>query len=168
MPALPFHGAVAGTLFALTAASAQQPGTRGAPPDLCALLTQAEAEAILGKPLASPEKQPGGDCWYPERANSGGGEIMLHVLPVRFDSEEEFHAFLVKEVEDTDARIKKALEKTGATVRETAVEPVPETGAPAYYADPGLFVLRGGQVLAIFAGKPQAVAVAAKALPRFK
>ena len=34
-------------------------------------------------------------------------------------------------------------------------------------AEPSLFVLKGGQVLAIFADRPQAVQVAAKALPRF-
>lgn len=165
MRALPYCGAVVGLSFALGTGSAQQPGGRA---DLCALLTETEAEAILDKPLAPPEPQPGGDCWYPERPGSGGGEIMLHVLPERFDSEQAFHAFIVKEVKDLDAQMKKSLEKTGATIQETAVEPVPEAGAPAYYADPSLFVLQGGRVLAIVAGKPQAVAVAAKALPRFK
>ncbi len=138
--------------------------------DLCALLTEAEAEAILGKPLAAPEPQPGGDCWYPEQAGAGGGgEIILHVLPVQFDSKEKFHAFLVKEQKDADDRLKKRMARTGATITETTVEPVPEVGEPAYYADPSLFVLKGGKVLAIFAAdRAQAVQVAAKALPRFK
>lgn len=137
--------------------------------DLCALLTEAEAEAILGKPLAAPEAQPGGDCWYPEQAGAGGGgEIILHVLPVRFDSKEKFHAFLVKETEQLNARLKKAMAGTGAEVTETTVEPAPEVAEPAYYVDPSLFVLKGEKVLAIFADRAQAVQVAAKALPRFK
>jgi len=137
--------------------------------DLCALLTEAEAEAIVGKPLAAPEPQPNGDCWYPERAGAGGGgEIMLHVFPERFGSEKEFHAFLVKEVKAADESAKKAMEGTGVTIKETAVEPVPEVKAPAYYADPTLFVLlKGGQMFGIVASRPHAVAVAAKALPRF-
>ena len=135
--------------------------------DLCALLTEAEAEAIVGKPLAAPEPQPNGDCWYSERAGGGGGDIMLHVFPHRFGSEEEFHAFLVKEVKAMDASMKKAMEKIGAPFEETALEPVPEVKAPAYYADPSLFVLKGGRMLGIAASRPHAVAAAAKALPRF-
>jgi hypothetical protein len=137
--------------------------------DLCALLTEAEAETIVGKPLAAPERQPGGDCWYPERGGGGGGgEIMLHVFPYRFDSKEKFHAFLVKEQKAADDGMRKAVEKAGGTFKETAVEPVPEIEAPAYYADPTLFVLKGGKVLAIAAARPHAVAAAAKALPRFR
>lgn len=90
------------------------------------------------------------------------------MLPVRFDSKEAFHAFLVKEHKAVDDKLKRAMEKSGATVQETVVEPAPEVGAPAYYADPSLFVLKDAMVLAIFAERPQAVAVAAKALRRFK
>jgi hypothetical protein len=137
--------------------------------DLCALLTESEAEAITGKALAAPEAHPGGDCWYPEQAGAGGGgEIMLHVLPVQFDSKEKFHAFLVEENENANESLKKAMARTGATIKETTVEPVPEVGETAYYIDPSLFVLKGGKVLSIFASRPQAVQVAAKALPRFK
>jgi len=137
--------------------------------DLCALLTEAEAEAIVGKPLAAPERQGNGDCWYPERAGAqGGGEIMLHLYPYPCDSKEKFHAFLVQEVKVVDDNMKEAMEGTGATVKETAVEPVTEIEHPAYYADPTLFVLKGGKILAILAPRPQAVAVAAKALPRFR
>jgi hypothetical protein len=57
---------------------------------------------------------------------------------------------------------------TGATITETVVEPVPEVGESAYYVDPTLLVLKGGKVLQIFASRPQAVQVAAKALPQFK
>ena len=147
-------------------ATAQHPAAQA---DLCALLTEAEAEEIVDKPLAAPERRPNGDCWYPERAGAGGGgEIILHVFPHRFDSKEEFHAFLIEESRAADEGMKKAMEKIGATFEETVVEPVPEVKAPAYYADPTLFVLEGGKVLAIAASRPQAVAVAAKALPRFR
>jgi hypothetical protein len=156
-----------GIVLAGTIASA--PEALHAQADLCSLLTEAEAEVILGRPLAAPEPQPGGDCWYPEKAGAGaGGEIILHVLPVRFDSKEKFHAFLVEETEDANARLKKAMARTGATVVETTVEPVPEVSEPAYYSDPSLFVLKEGKVLAIFADRPRAVQVAEKALPRFK
>lgn len=180
MTALLLHGVAIGSVLALacgdsgakSAASGtdaslpSKPAVASQPADLCTLLTEAEAETILGKPLAAPEKQSSGDCWYPEEPGSGG-EIILHVLPVRFKSKEAFHAFIVKEVRETDAKLKEAMEKAGASIKETVVEPVPEVGAPAYYADPSLFVLQGDQVLAIFAEQPQAVAVAAKALPRF-
>jgi hypothetical protein len=56
----------------------------------------------------------------------------------------------------------------GAAPKETAVEPVPEVGSPAYYVDPTLVVFKEGRVLSILAAdRKQAVAVAAKALPRF-
>ena len=103
MSALPLH-AVAGLLLALTFEDAAQG-------DLCALLTEAEAEAIAGKALAAPERQAGGDCWYPERAGEGGGgEIMLHLFPYKFDSKEKFHAFLVTETKAADESMKKAME----------------------------------------------------------
>ncbi len=159
-------GIAAGLMIALVGRDVDKDSA--AQGDLCALLTEAEAEAILGKPLAAPESKPGGDCWYPEKAGGiGGGEIMLHLLPVQFDSKEKFHEFLVKEHKDADEKLKKQMEGTGATIKPTTVEPVPEVGEPAYYADPSLFVLKGGKVLAIFASRPQAVQVAAKALPRF-
>jgi hypothetical protein len=176
MTAFVLHGIAAGLVIVLACGdspkdsatgTARPPARPAAQADLCALLTEAEAEAILGRPLAAPERQPGGDCWYPEQAGSGGGEIMLHVLPVRFESKETFHAFLVKETKAADASLKKAMQGTGATIKETVVEPVQEVEGPAYYAEPSLFVLKGGQVLAIFADRPQAVQVAAKALPRF-
>jgi hypothetical protein len=166
MTALLFHGIAAGLVIGMIRGDSSKTSAQA---DLCALLTEAEAEAIVGKPLAAPERQRGGDCWYPEQAGAGGGgEIILHVLLERFDSKEKFHAFLLKEVKAADESMKKAMEGTGATIKETVVEPVPEVAAPAYYADPTLFVLKGGKVLAIAASRPQAVAVAAKALPRFQ
>jgi hypothetical protein len=162
------HGIAAGLVVALTWGDSL--AQRAAPQaDLCALLTEAEAEAIVGKPLAAPERQRGGDCWYPEKAGAGGGgEIMLHVFPYRFDSKEKFHAFLLKEQKAADESMKKAVEEAGGTFKETVVEPVPEVEVPAYYADPTLFVLKGGKILGIVAPRPQAVAVAAKAVPRLE
>jgi hypothetical protein len=164
---------VAGLAFAVICGSTQEDSVSASSGTwqggLCALLTEAEAEAIVGKPLAAPEPQPGGDCWYPESAGAGGGgEIMLHVFPYQFDTKEKFHAFLVTEVKAADEGMKEAVEKAGGTFKATAVEPAPEVGAPAYYADPTLFVLKGGKVLAIAAPRPHAVAAAAKALPRFR
>lgn len=168
MTTLLLHGIAAGLVVALAGEdSLTHPAAAQA--DLCALLTEAEAEAIVGKPLAAPERQPSGDCWYPEQAGAGGGgEIMLHLYPYPFDSKEKFHAFLVTEVKAADKNMKEAVEGAGGTFKETVVEPVPEVKLPAYYADPTLFVLTGGKVLGIVAPRPQAVAVAAKAVPRMK
>jgi hypothetical protein len=166
MTALLFHNIVAGLVLAWAGADPGTP-TIAPGPDVCALLTEAEAEEILGKQLPAPQPQSTGDCWYTTEPGSMG-EIILSVLPVQFKSKDAFHAFLLKETNETNARIKKAMEKSGVTVKETVVEPVPEVGAPAYYAEPGLFVLIGTQVLGIYATREQAVAVAAKAVPRFR
>jgi hypothetical protein len=168
MITLRLHGIVGGLVVALMCGDSLGHAAAAAQADLCALLTEAEAEAIVGKPLAAPEPQAGGDCWYPEQARSGGGEIMLHVYPYRFASEEKFHAFLVMEVKAADENMKEAVTAAGGTFKETVVEPVSELKDPAYYADPTLFVLKGGKVLGIVAPRPHAVAVAAKALPRLK
>lgn len=177
MTTMLLYGVAAGFAFALAcgdsgrdvAATPSQPAARRparAPIDLCALLTQAEAEAILGKPIAAPNKGPGSTCTY--AAQNGSGEIMLHVLPMEFGSNREFHAFLVKDTEAMNARLKKSFQNTGATPKETTVDPVPEVGSPAYYVDPTLVVFKDGPVLSILAAdRRQAVAVAAKTLPRF-
>jgi hypothetical protein len=145
------------------------PGSAAAQKSLCALLTEAEAEAILGKPLAAPQPQGSGDCWYSEQPGQGGGDIMLHVYPYRFDSPEKFHDFLVQETKAADENMRQAVEKAGGKFTPTAVQPVEGLGAPGYWADPQLFVLnKKGKVLAIVAPREQAVAVAAKALPRLE
>ena len=77
-------------------------------------------------------------------------------------------ADLLQEVKAADEGMKEAVEGAGGTFKPTVVEPVPEVKAPAYYADPTLFVLKGGKVLAIVASCPQAAAVAAKAVPRLE
>ena len=171
------HGMAAGLAVALACGDSEKDDAAAQPPqssakqparaliDPCALLTQAEAEAILGKPIAAPEGSSS-QCTY--AAQSGSGDIMLHVLPMQFRSKEEFHAFLVKDTEAMNARLKESFKDTGAAPKETAVEPVPEVGGSAYYVDPTLVVFKEGRVLGILAAdRKQAVAVAAKALPRF-
>jgi hypothetical protein len=132
----------------------------------CDLLTQAEAEAILGQPTAAPTTGGSGECHYATK--DGMVDLIVYLMPLQFRSKEEFHAFVVKDTERMNARIRKSMEKTGATVKETTVDPVPEVEAPAYYVDPSLLVLtKTGRVLNVVAdGRAQAVAVAAKALGR--
>jgi hypothetical protein len=134
----------------------------------CDLVTQAEAEAILGQPTAAPTPGGSGECHYATK--DGMTDIIVYLMPLAFRSKEEFHAFVVKDTEEMNARIKKSMEKTGVTVKETTVEPVPEVEAPAYYVDPSLVVLtKTGRVLNVTAdGRAQAVAVAAKALGRVR
>jgi hypothetical protein len=135
-------------------------------PDSCALLTQAEAEAILGGPIEPPTAGGSGECHYATK--DGSDEILVYVMPLGFESKEEFHAFLVKDTKATNERIKKNLQGTGATVKETTVDPVPGIGDAAYFADPSLVVLKGGRVLNIIAAdRKQAEAVAGKAVARF-
>ncbi|HEY7612349.1 MAG TPA: hypothetical protein VH764_05110 [Gemmatimonadales bacterium] len=146
-------------------ATAQESARRPppAPVDACGLLTQEEATAILGTPSSAPEQGPSNSCTF--AAQSGRGDIMLAMLPLSFGSKEEFHAFVVKDTEEMNARIKKDL---GDAVKPTAVEPVPGVGEAAYYVSPTLVVLKNGRVLSIAAAdRPQAVAVAAKAAARF-
>jgi hypothetical protein len=180
MPTLLLHAMAAGLLVTFAsddartdAADTRQPDVRPgahpalAPPDACALLTQVEAEAILGQPIDPPVKGGSGECHY--AARSGSAEILVYVMPLAFKSKEEFHAFLVKDTEAMNARVKKDLKSTGATVKETTVDPVPEVGEPAYFVDPSLVVLKHSRVLNIIAAdRRQAVAVAAKVLPRFE
>jgi hypothetical protein len=146
-------------------ATAQESSRRPppAPVDVCGLLTQEEATAILGTPSAAPEKGPSSSCTF--AAQSGRGDIMLQMLPLGFGSKEEFHDFVVKDTERMNARIKKGL---GDAVKPTTVDPVPDVGEAAYYVDPTLVILKSGRVLSIAAAdRKQAVAVAAKAEPRF-
>jgi hypothetical protein len=172
MTTLLLHGLSAAVAVALAQAIRWTEVAPSAQADLCALLTEAEAEAIVGRPLAPPEAKRGGDCWYPVKAGDiGGGEIMLTVLPRQFGSKEKFHAFLVEENDRANANIKKALERAGggANVKESSVEPVSGLTEPAYFVEPSLFVLKGGKVLGIFApDQAKATQVAEKAVPRFK
>ena len=138
-----------------------------APPDACALLTKAEAEAILGKSIPSPSKGGSGECHYGDPGEAD--EIVVYPMMLAFKSNEEFHAFVVQDTKEMNERTQKGLKGTGATVKETAVEPVPRVGDAAYYVEPSLLVLRKGRVLSITAAdKNQAVTVAGKVVPRLQ
>ena len=150
-------------LHAAALLSTQSPGAGP-----CDLLTQAEAEAILGVALAAPAAGGSGECHYATK--DGRTDVIVYLMPLEFGSKEEFHAFVVEDTERMNARVKKSMQKTGITVQETAVEPVPELAAPAYFVDPSLLILtKSGQVLNVTGnGRTQSVTIAAKALGRTK
>jgi hypothetical protein len=135
---------------------ADQAATPPAPPpaqpaSMCALLTQAEAEAILGKSPAAPEPQANGSCSY------SAGDIMIATLPRSFGSAGEFTEFAQSEVKRTNERAGQAL---------MAYEPV-AMGDAAFYDSFSLHILKGAKVLTIVADKAKALLIAEKALPRF-
>jgi hypothetical protein len=179
MATLLIHSVAAGLMLALGCGDSKGTGATSdraqAPPanpatrtvttaDLCSLLTEEEAEAILAKKLEPPQRQKGGDCWYLREGGNDFGdvELILSVLPTHLRSASDFDKFIAEQVKDLNENMRKA----GGT--ESTPEKVREVGAPAYYIDPSLFVFNGGRVLAIAAERPKAVAIAAKALPRFK
>ncbi len=142
------------------------PVLAAAPPDYCILLTEAEAEAIVGKPLNAPQRQANGDCWYMKEGGDDFGdvELMLTVQPMQIRSKSEFTDMVMEQTEKMNAAMKKA------GMKEGGFEPQPAQGVgdAAYYLDPSLLVLVGGRVLNIVAPRSQAVLVAAKALGRLK
>ena len=154
------HAMTSWLLFAPARASS-------APPDACALLTKAEAEAIVGKSIPEPSKGGSGECHYGDPGDAV--EIVVYPMMLAFKSNEEFHAFVVQDTKEMNERTKKSLKGTGATVKDIAVEPVPGVGDAAYYVEPSLLVLRKGRVLSITAAdKNQAVTVAGKVVPRLQ
>ena len=118
---------------------------------MCALLTQAEAEAILGKGPAAPEPQSNGSCSY------SSGEIMIATLPREFGSTSEFINFAQSEVKRTNERAKMAMMSYEAV----------HLGDAAFYDGFSVHILRGRRVLTIVADKSRALAIAEKALPRW-
>jgi hypothetical protein len=159
--------ATPGLVLALACAAALQVGAQGPPAkpvDACALLTEEEAGVILGTAVEAPQQRSSSTCSYATQSGMGG-DIMINKLPLTFASKEEFHAYLVKDTEKANARIKQQL---GDAFKPMTVDPAPEVGQPAYYVDPQLVILKDGRVLGIVAAdRKQAVAVAAKAVPRF-
>ena len=154
-----------GTALVLTVVAgkvsvAQSPKGSGAPAvDLCSLLTQKEAEDILGRKLQPPEKH-GLACWY--SAERGAPDVILSFIAVRPRSRAEFDAFIEKEVSNLNQK----MAKLGA--KKFDKEVVKELSDPAYYVEPTLLIYRGDRVLGIVADRPQALKIAAKALPRLK
>jgi hypothetical protein len=136
------------------------------PPDHCTLLTEAEAEAIIGKPLTAPQTQPNGDCWYMKDGGSDFGDVvlMLTVQPLQIRSKTQFTEMVMEQAEKMNDAMKEAGMKEGGF----EAEPVQDVGDAAYYLDPSLLVLVGGRVLNIVAPRSEAVLVAAKALGRLQ
>jgi hypothetical protein len=172
------HGIGAGLIVALACGDSakhaaadnlsevEKPVRAAGPADYCTLLTEAEAEAILGKPLNAPQVQPNGDCWYMKEGGSDFGDVvlMLTVQPMQIRSKSEFTDMVMKQAEKMNAAMKKAGMKEGGF----EAEPVQGVGDAAYYLDPSLLVLVGDRVLNIVAPRPEAVLVAAKALGRLQ
>ena len=178
MPTLLTHSVAAGLMLALgcgdsrgtgapgdrAEAPTASPATRTATPfDLCSLLTEEEAEAILAKKLEPPQRQKGGDCWYLREGGNDFGDVepILSVLPTYLRSETEFDKPIAEQVKDLNENMRKAggTESTTEKVEESA--PPPTTSILAFSSSK-----KGA--LAIAADRPKAVAIAAKALPRFK
>jgi hypothetical protein len=127
------------------------PTTAGSGAAMCALLTQSEAEAILGKSPVAPEPQPNGSCSYSR------GEVMIATLPREFGSAKEFTDFAQAEVKRTNDRAKMDM---------MSYEKIP-LGDAAFYDGFSIHILRGRRALTIVADKSRALAIAEKALPRW-
>jgi hypothetical protein len=129
-------------------------------------VTKGEAESILGKSLAPPQKQPGGDCWYLREGGSGFGDVefILSIIypPTRIESAQEFEAFAAEQAKGMNENVK----NSGIAAEPFKLEPAPGVGAPAYFIDPGLYVLKGGRILAVALGGTKGVAVAKLAVSR--
>ncbi|MEO8193741.1 MAG: hypothetical protein ABI681_07810 [Gemmatimonadales bacterium] len=150
---------------AVAESSAQAtPVARAAAVDLCSLVTEAEAEGILGKSLAAPQKQRGGDCWYMKEGGSDFGDVefILSFISAYPRSEAEFHSFVAEQVKDMNESMKKA----GVGMAQYTAEPARDVGAPAYFIDPGLYVLKGNRILAVGLGGTKGVEIAKVALAR--
>ena len=136
------------------------------PVDLCSLVTQAEAEAILNKKLAAPQKQKGGDCWYMREGGTDFGDVefILSIInaPVPVRTPQEFEAFVADQVKGMNDNLK----QSGVAATAYKLERAEGVGAPAYFIDPGLYVLKGNRILAVALGGSQGVAVAKTALAR--
>lgn len=136
--------------------------TAKAPPpiaDVCALVTEEEAESVLKKSLAPPQRQSNGDCWYLREGGSDFGDVefILSILSVQVRSENEFDALVASQTKEMNDNLKKA--GVGAAASFTA-QKAPGVGAPAYFIDPGLYVLKGTRILAVALGGQQGVAIA--------
>jgi hypothetical protein len=118
----------------------------------CDLLSETEAEALLGVALKTPQPAPGGGnrCMYePEQP---GGTGMILSIEGYFSSPDEFHDQLRKSAEDFDMK----------------TEPVEGLGDAALWAEDALWVLKDRRAFVVGSVKdlPTARAVAEKVLPR--
>lgn len=160
------ESSAAASADAAPASAAPAAPAKFTPVDLCSLVTKAEAESILGKKLAPPQKQPGGDCWYMSEGGSDFGDVefLLSIIypPVKIESARDFDAFVAAQAKEMNDNLK----KQGVGMVAFTAEPARDVGAPAYFIDPGLYVLKGNRILAVGLGGSQGVAIAKIALAR--
>lgn len=133
-------------------------------PELCSLITKEEAEGVLKKPLAPPQKQANGDCWYLREGGDDFGDVefILSFVAAYPRTEAEFHSFVADQVKDMN----ESLKKSGAAGARFTAEPATGLGAPAYFIDPGIYVLTGNRILAVGLGGNAGMELARIALKR--
>jgi len=167
---------------ATAASDPAAPARRAMPPvDLCSLVTEAEAESIVGKSLAPPQKavwesapaQGGEDCWYLREGGSdlGDVEFLLSFLAANPQSVKEFDDFVAEQVRTRNTPRTRNMKKRRLQTMPFTAEPARGVGAPAYFMDPGLYVLTGNRILVIALsgeqiGGEQGIAIARTALAR--
>ena len=126
--------------------------------DPCSLLTESEAEQIIGRELVAPARR-GGSCQY--MSNSGAPEVNIAFVPATLRNRSEFDRFMRDQVSEVNERL------AGKGVGEMTLDVVNGLPEPAYHAG-ALFIYRGGKVLSISAGdKDREMAIAGLALPRW-
>jgi hypothetical protein len=127
-------------------------------------VTQQEAENILGTKLEPPQRQKGGDCWYLKQGGKDFGdvEIVVSVLPVYVRNEKEFDDLVASQTKDMNDNLK----ATGVNATPYAARKAEGVGAPAYFIDPGLYVMKTPRVLAVALSGEKGVAIAKIAVQR--
>jgi hypothetical protein len=126
--------------------------------DPCSLVTESEAEQVVGRDLVAPARQ-GRSCQY--LSSSGAPEVIIAFVPATLRNRSEFDRFMRDQVDEVNERL------AAQGVGEMTLDVVNGLPEPAYHAL-ALYVYRGGKVLSIAAGdKDREVAIAALALPRW-
>ena len=133
-------------------------------PELCSLITEEEAEGVLKKPLAPPQKQSNGNCWYLREGGTDFGDVEFVVSFVSAypGSEAEFHSFIADQVK----KMNESMKKTGVAAVSFTAEPATGLGVPAYFIDPGIYIFKGNRILSIGLGGNAGMDLARIALKR--
>lgn len=79
-------------------------------------------------------------------------------------SRSEFDKFVADQIKTINENMRKAIPGS----KDMVVDEVKDLGQPAYYTTLGLVVLKGTRMLGIYTDRAQAIAMARKAIPRFK
>ena len=155
----PSADAPAGSESAPQAAAAPQP-------EMCSLITEEEAEGVLKKPLAPPQKQSNGHCWYLREGGTDFGDVefVLSFVAAYPRSEAEFHSFVADQVKQMNESLKKS--GVAGPGSEFTAEPAAGLGAPAYFIDPGIYVFTRNRILAVGLGGNAGMELARIALKR--